>query len=59
MIEIRLAGDSKEIEEMIKSFEKHYDVKHQSLEYNRSNNPKYANRKTTRIYLSMGLKQGN
>ncbi|MED3822374.1 YvzF family protein [Priestia flexa] len=56
MIEIRLAGDSKEIEEMIKSFEKHYDVKHQSLEYNRSNNPKYANRKTTRVYLSMGLK---
>ncbi len=59
MIEVRLAGGAKEIEEMIKSFEKHYTIKHQSPEYNRSNNPKYTNRKTTRVYLSMELKQAD
>ncbi|TYR79371.1 DUF3970 domain-containing protein [Priestia megaterium] len=56
MIQVRLLGEQQEIKKMIKSFEEHYHVEHQSDAYTRSNNPKYANKKDTRIYLSMKLK---
>ncbi|WP_110113487.1 YvzF family protein [Bacillus sp. CGMCC 1.16541] len=57
MVQVRLLGSREEIDEMVKSFEKTYDIAHKSEEYTRSNNPKYQNRKDVRVYLEMSVKK--
>ncbi len=53
--QVRLAGKQEEIEQLIRSFEKHYDVSYTSKEYGRTN-PKYKYSKDSRVYLELKLK---
>ena len=53
--QVRLAGNQEEIEQLIRSFEKHYDVSYTSKEYGRTN-PKYKYSKDSRVYLELKLK---
>lgn len=53
--QVRLAGKQEEIEQLIRSFEQHYDVSYTSKEYGRTN-PKYKYSKDSRVYLELKLK---
>ncbi|MGG0941471.1 YvzF family protein [Bacillus subtilis] len=55
MAQVRLAGKHEEIEQLIRSFEQHYDVSYTSKEYGRTN-PKYKYSKDSRVYLELKLK---
>ena len=44
--------DAEEIEQLIKSFEAHYEVAYTSKEY-RKTNPKYKYSKDSRVYLEL------
>ncbi|MFN2744208.1 MULTISPECIES: YvzF family protein [Bacillus] len=55
MAQIRLTGKSEEIERIIQSFSKHYDVSYVSKEYGRTN-PKYKYAKDSRVYIELKLK---
>ncbi|USY32178.1 YvzF family protein [Bacillus velezensis] len=55
MAQVRLAGNAEEIEQLIKSFEAHYEVSYTSKEY-RKTNPKYKYSKDSRVYLELKLK---
>ncbi|CAM3962353.1 DUF3970 domain-containing protein [Bacillus subtilis] len=55
MAQVRLAGKQEEIEQLIRLFEKHYDVSYTSKEYGRTN-PKYKYSKDSRVYLELKLK---
>nr|WP_245196147.1 DUF3970 family protein [Bacillus amyloliquefaciens] len=50
-----MAGNAEEIEQLIKSFEAHYEVAYTSKEY-RKTNPKYKYSKDSRVYLELKLK---
>ncbi|ATH93084.1 YvzF family protein [Bacillus glycinifermentans] len=52
---MRLTGKQDEIESIIRSFSKHYDVSYVSKEYGKTN-PKYKYKKDSRVYIELKLK---
>ncbi|WP_457982626.1 YvzF family protein [Bacillus paralicheniformis] len=55
MAQIRLTGKPEEIERIIQSFSKHYEVLYVSKEYGKTN-PKYKYAKDSRVYIELKLK---
>ncbi len=55
MAQIRLAGTKEEIDRILQSFDKHYEVTYTSKDY-RKTNPKYKYSKDVRVYIELKLK---
>lgn len=55
MAQIRLAGTKEEIDRILQSFDKHYEVTYTSKDYGKTN-PKYKYSKDVRVYIELKLK---
>lgn len=55
LVQVRLSGKQEEIDKMIESFRKHYEVSYTSNIYGKTN-PKYKYSRDSRVYIELKQK---